>query len=324
MLQVITQYALAAGLLAAAKPADIALTAAIVAVIVISPVVVLVGGLMQRRRTQVLIDTSGQFEPALPVEGPVRRYHAPAGAVPPEVAALGEPTHVHAPQSIGQELNNLVGSLFGKPPAPPRSDKPTYLAFDDVLVAVHNSVYTVIPWDEIAEWRHPLGFGISSGERFIVGPDHTDYGILHDKLQRAIQEHVLPRALAAIEAGGELTFRPFRPLSTWDLGAAWISNPLNPDLLGPLTISARSISYLGQTLAWRDVGSLQLVQYERSGFTLYTALLIGRRGGFLSLWRINLNSVPNDSVLLVLLRRLVPKDVLVAVDSPRGKAAKWL
>src|SRR5258707_4372709 len=99
MLQVITQYALAAGLLAAAKPADIALTAAIVAVIVISPVVVLVGGLMQRRRTQVLIDTSGQFEPALPVEGPVRRYHAPAGAVPPEVAALGEPTHVHAPQS---------------------------------------------------------------------------------------------------------------------------------------------------------------------------------------------------------------------------------
>jgi hypothetical protein len=323
MLAVISHFAFGSALLGAAKPLDFALSVGVVAIIFIAPLVALVGGLMQMRRTDALTEMSGEAGPEPGAETKVRRYQAAAGAVPPEVAALGEPNHVHSPLSLGQELTNLIGGLFGRPPAPPPSDKPTYLAFDDVLVAVFQGVYTVIPWDEITEWRHPLGFGISTGQKFMVGPDHKGYGILHDKLQRTIEDSVLPRAIAAIAAGEEITFRPFRPLAMWETAATWLSNPLNPDLLGPLRISAQSISYLGETLPWRDIGSLELIHYQRSGFALYTALLIGRRGGFLSLWRINLKSVPNDSVLLALLRRLAPKDVLVVADSPRGKTTGW-
>lgn len=323
MLQLVTSCFVAADLFVGAKPGDIAIFAGVVALIVIASVVSVSVGLIQQRRTKALVDTSGQLGPEPPADSRIRRHRAANGATPPEIAALGQPRHVHAPQSIGQELTNLVASLFGQPPAPPPSDKPTYLAFDNVLVAVLEGVYTVIPWDEITEFRHPLGFGISTGQKFAVGPDHKDYGVLYGKLQSTIDEVALPRAVAAIQAGKEVTFQPFRPLSNFDVIVAWLSNPLNPELLGPLTLTAESISYQGRSLAWRDIGSLELIHYQKGGLALYTALVVGRRGGLLSFWRFNLKSIPNETVLLGLLRRLVPKDVLVATDSPRKSSSIW-
>src|SRR5262249_34635234 len=144
MPHVVASCHLAADLFAGAKPADIAIFAGVVALLVIASVVCVSMGLIQQRRAQELIDISGEPRPQPPADAPIRRYRAAGGAIPPEVAALGEPKHVHSPLSLGQELSTLVGSLFGQPPAPPPSDKPTYLAFDDVLVAVFQGTYTVI------------------------------------------------------------------------------------------------------------------------------------------------------------------------------------
>jgi hypothetical protein len=311
MLLSITQFAFAMSLLAAAKPADIVIVSVVVAIIVITPLTVVTFALMQNQKTQTLHDSWGKEAVELPPGSRVRRYRPAEGVVPPEVAALGQPTQVHEHETLGRALSNAIGGWFGQVPAPPPSDKPTYLAYDQALVAVYQGVYTVIPWDEITEFRHPLGFGISTGQKFPVCAEWKDYGALYDKVNVVIDELVLPRVLETIASGGEAVFRPFYPMKEWETWAAWLGNPLDPDLLGPLIITRQAITYQGKTLPWNELGSLEQIHYRRNGMHLYTALKIGQRGGLLSLWRMNLNSVPNASVLLALFQRLAPRDVLV-------------
>src|ERR1044071_8736787 len=98
--------------------------------------------------------------------GPVCRYPAnPDYGVPAAVAVLGEAEHLHRYQSFAEQchLGWLFGSSAGK--------HPSYISYASALVAVTPESYTVIPWEEITEFLHTVGFRASSGEKFVIGPD---------------------------------------------------------------------------------------------------------------------------------------------------------
>src|SRR5262245_10587276 len=83
----------------------------------------------------------------------IQRHTAnPDYGVPVAVAGLGEADHVHRYQSFAEQchLGWLFGSGAGK--------HPSYLSYDSALVVVTSDSYTVIPWDEITEFIHTVGF----------------------------------------------------------------------------------------------------------------------------------------------------------------------
>ena len=219
--------------------------------------------------------------------GPIRSY--PAGpSMPVSVAALGEPQHVHRYQSFAEQcgLGWLVGSAAGK--------HPTYLSYREALAVVTPQTITVIPWDEITDFLHTVGFKASSGERYFVGPDFTDYFPLYMRFQNEILANFLPKALIAIEEGKE-----------------WVFRPLDKPTAGELGVSAGGIRYKNQQLGWDDVANIHLTKHTQNGALYGTTLSVRKNYSLFATITIDFRTMPNSFLLTELLPYVCPQRLLV-------------
>jgi len=172
---------------------------------------------------------------AAPQSGPIRSYPpTPDGSVPAGIAALGQPDFVHRFQSFAEQCH--LGWLFGAS----AHQHPTYISYERALAVVTPQAFTVIPWEEITEFLHPVGFKASNGQKYVLTNDFTDYFPIYTRLQNEILTNVLPQALMAVEEGKEWIFEPFAPPSMGDSLAAALGQP---QLAGQLGVSTAGIRY---------------------------------------------------------------------------------
>jgi hypothetical protein len=254
-------------------------------------------------KAQQLAQQNEQIDCTANNTGPVRRYAASAdGFLPVAVAALGEPLYVHRYESFAEQchLRWLVGASADK--------HPTYISYEDALVIVTPDAYTVIPWEEVTEFLHTVGFGASNGQKFTIGPDFTNYGPLYERLQGEVLTSQLPKALAAIEAGQEWLFAPF----TAPTAGGWVLSALGqPQLSGPLAIGKQGIRYKETSLAWSDVGSIHVTRHLQNGALCRTTLSVRKNWGLFSALEFDFGSVANSFLLTELLPHVCPAHLLV-------------
>jgi hypothetical protein len=236
--------------------------------------------------------------------GPIHRYPAnPDDGVPAGVAALGEAEHLYRYQSFAEQchLGWLCGSSAGK--------YPSYISFGTALVAVTPESYTVIPWEEITEFLHTVGFRVSSGEKFVLGPDFTNYFPLYVRLQNEILANVLPQALIAIEEGKEWLFEPFNAPTAGSSLAAALGQP---QLAGSLAISTAGIRYQDRRLAWDDVASIYVTNHRHNGALCSTTLAVRKNNSLFAALSFDFRTVPNSFLLTELLPNVCPQRLLTA------------
>jgi hypothetical protein len=279
----------------------------ITAIVVGSGMLVYFGLMAPSDAARALALENERFAQSGPNSGPVRRYPATGeGYLPAAVAALGEPEHLHRYESIAEQCH--LGWLCGS-----AADKhPTYISYDSALVVVTPDAYTVIPWEEITEFLHTVGFKASSGQKFVIGPDFTNYGPLYERLQNEILASQLPRALAAVEAGQEWLFEPFTAPTT----GSWALSALGqPHLTAPLAIGKQGIRYKEKSLAWSDVGSIQVTRHLMNGALCRTTLSVRKNWGLFSALEFDFKSVANSFLLTELLPHVCPAHLLVPAGS---------
>jgi hypothetical protein len=239
----------------------------------------------------------------VPQSGPIRRYPTNRDAsLPAEVAALGEPEYVHRYESFAEQIH--LGWLFGS-----SADKyPTYISYESALVVVTLDAYTVIPWEEITEFLQPVGFRASSGEKFTLTNDFTNYGPLYERMQAVVLTNVLPQALLALEEGNEWVFQPFDQPSKGDAFAGAL---LGQSLLeGALAISTSGIRYKDQMLAWDDVASIYVTNHLYNGALCKTTLSVRKNYGLFATMQFDFHTVPNSFLLTELLPYVCPQRLL--------------
>jgi hypothetical protein len=257
------------------------------------------------------------FPVAVPME--VRRYRGAPNAVPPEVLALGRAERLHRPWPVVAFLHKhrratvaaalalgltmlLLPLLLG---ALPRRDNTSlfllsllglavaglslvplgplrsFAVYRDVLVVVEGDDFTVLPWDAVASVTFGDNFTTADGRKFSLHDFTPVEGAR--ALAQTIQERVLDRlaseALELIEKGGSAVF-------------------------GPFTVNATSLGYKGKTLLWEQVSHLSIQAPHRRG------LNVGADGALLT-WSCSFEGVPNDFVLLEVIRKVCPKRLLV-------------
>jgi len=168
----------------------------------------------------------------------------------------------------------------------------TYRVHDDALVIYDRKNIRIIPWDQIQALNPVLSLfrahmlETSDGQQL---PIKNVRGIhqLFDAVFVRVRDHLLPLMFTRACAGRMVEF-------------------------GPLAVSSDALRYKGHTIPWDDVTSLVIV--NGSG---YRHLTVSRRG-LLSFWpcvRLNLNLVPNDLLLIELLKRIAPPRLLVAANA---------
>jgi hypothetical protein len=239
--------------------------------------------------------------------GPIRRYPtSPDGIAPSEIAVLGEAEYLHRYESFAEQCH--LGWLFGS-----SADKyPTYISYSSAIVVVTPEAFTVIPWEEVTEFLHPTGFRASSGDKYTLTNDFTNYGPLYERMQGEVMANVLPKALMAIEDGKEWVFEPFETLSRGD---AFAANLLGQSLLeGALALSTSGIRYKDQTLAWDDVASIYVTNHLYNGALCSTTLSVRKNYGLFPSLTFDFKSVPNSFLLTELLPYVCPQRLLVAKD----------
>ncbi len=242
--------------------------------------------------------------------GPIRRYAATGGYLPVEVSTLGEPEYLHRYESFAEQCH--LGWLFGS-----SADKhPTYISYDSALVVVTPEAFTVIPWEEITQFLHTVGFGASNGQKFTIGPDFTNYGPLYERLESEILASQLPEALESIAAGNEWVFEPFLPPTTGGMIASLIGRP---QLMAPLAISQHGIRYKDQQLAWSDVGSIHLIRHMHNGAHCGTTLTVRKSWGLFAAMQFDFQTVANSFLLTELLPYVCPARLLVPGGSQGAK-----
>ena len=237
-------------------------------------------------------------------DGPIRSISAnPDYGLPAGIAALGEAEHVHKYESFAQQchLGWLFGSGAGK--------HPSYVSYESALVVVKPDSYTVIPWEEITEFIHTVGFRASSGEKYFVGPDFTDYFPLYTRLQSEILRSQLPKALVAIEEGKEWVFAPFNPP---EFGSSFMAALGQPQLIGPLAVSTTGIRYCEQLLKWDDVASLYVTRHTHHGALCSTTISVRKSYSLFATMTFDFKTVPNAFLLTELLPYVCPQRLLVA------------
>ena len=240
---------------------------------------------------------------AAPQSGPIRSYPpTPDGSVPAGIAALGQPDFVHRFQSFAEQCH--LGWLFGTS----AHQHPTYISYERALAVVTPQAFTVIPWEEITEFLHTVGFKDSSGERYTVGPDFTDYFPLYTRLQNEILANVLPKALMAVEAGQEWVFEPFSPPTAGSSLAAALGQP---QLAGALAVSTAGLRYKGELTAWDDVASIQVNRHLHNGALASTTLSVRKNYSLFSALNFDFKTVPNSFLLTELLPYVCPQRLLV-------------
>ncbi|HUE74604.1 MAG TPA: hypothetical protein VMP01_27300 [Pirellulaceae bacterium] len=239
--------------------------------------------------------------------GPIRRYPtSPDGGVPSGVAALGEARFLHRFESFAEQIH--LGWLFGS-----SADKfPTYLSFDDAIVVVTPQEFTIIPWEEITEFLHPVGFRSSDGERYILTNDFTNYYPIFERMQSEVLTSVLPKALMAIEEGKEWIFEPFEVPSAGDSWGAGLLGSSN--LEGTLSISTAGIRYRDQHIPWHDVASIYVTNHLYNGCLCSTTLSVRKNYGLFATLNFDFKTVPNSFLLTEMLPYVCPQRLLVAKD----------
>lgn len=290
-------------LAAPAEPGTLLAVGLIVTVIIGSAFLAFFGLRAPSDKARLITQESAQFDQKFDHSGPVRRYPATEGGyLPAEVSALGEPEYLHRYESFAEQCH--LGWLFGS-----LADKyPTYISYESALVVVTPDAYTVIPWEEITEFLHTVGFKASSGQKFVIGPDFTNYGPLYERLQSEILANQLPRAVATIEAGQEWLFEPF----TAPTAGSWALAALGQrQLTGPLAIGKQGIRYQETSLAWSDVGSIHVTRHLQNGALCRTTLSVRKNWGVFSALEFDFQSVANSFLLTELLPYVCPAHLLV-------------
>ena len=242
---------------------------------------------------------------AVPQSGPVRRYAtSPDGGVPDGVAALGEARFMHRYESFAEQCH--LGWLFGS-----SADKyPTYISYDDAIVVVTPQEFTVIPWEEVTEFLHPVGFRSSDGQRYTLTNDFTNYYPIFERMQSEVLSSVLPKALMAIEEGKEWVFEPFEVPSAGESFAANLLGQSN--LEGELAISTAGIRYKDQQLAWDDVASIYVTNHLYNGMLCSTVLSVRKNYGMFAALNFDFKTVPNSFLLTEMLPYVCPQRLLVS------------
>jgi len=249
---------------------------------------------------------------------------------PPEVAALGPPLAVHGPGRLASmsglarlgtfvlgvlflvapvvaanvfefELPNeaRIAVVFGTLGAcatclviaiAPRT-RCTYQIHDEALVVSDGKTLRIIPWDQIQAIvpERPLRANLTLVTRDaqeVPIKAVRDYHQLVDTLHVKVREHLLPLMIRRANAGRMVEF-------------------------GPLGVSCDALRYKGQTTRWDEVIKLLIL----SGSGIYQLMVYHRSG--LGLWafcRLNLQTLPNQTLLRELLRHIAPDRLLVSAQ----------
>ena len=240
---------------------------------------------------------------AAPQSGPIRSYPpTPDGSVPAGIAALGQPDFVHRFQSFAEQCH--LGWLFGTS----AHQHPTYISYERALAVVTPQAFTVIPWEEITEFLHPVGFKASNGQKYVLTNDFTDYFPIYTRLQNEILANVLPQALMAVEEGKEWIFEPFAPPSMGDSLAAALGQP---QLAGQLGVSTAGIRYKDQRIAWDEVANIQVTNHLYNGALCSSTLSVRKNYGLFSAMQFDFRTLPNSFLLTELLPYVCPQRLLV-------------
>jgi hypothetical protein len=294
-------------LLAAEEPGTLLLVAIIVGVIIGSFFLCYFALIAPSQRARQIKQQGAEFEFKYDNTGPIRRYAAAGGGyLPTEISMLGEPRYIHQYESFAQQCH--LGWLFGS-----GADKhPTYISYDTALVVVTPEAFTVIPWNEITEFLHPTGFKVSSGQRFLLTNDFTNYYPLYLKFQNEILASQLPRALATIEKGGQWLFEPFTEPTA---GSGFLAALGAPQLSSPVAIGTPGIRYGKTALAWSEVGSIHVTRHLQNGALCRTTLSVRKNWGLFSAMEFDFSTLANSFLLLELLPYVCPAHLLVPAGS---------
>jgi hypothetical protein len=283
-----------------------------------------------RRRPAVTsgpgLSADPDFPPARPVIAlPVGTPEDP----PPELAVLGPPLRVHGPGSVASMsgfarfvtfvlgllllaapvavidavghdqlpqsarkvlvIGGIVGSLMSLVIAVlPRSPY-SYQVHHDALVVSNRKTMRIVPWNQIqalipaVPFFKDLTVVTRDGQKLPIKAGTRDYLQLFNLVFVRVRDHLLPLMVKKAHAGGMVEF-------------------------GPLGVSSYALRYKGATTPWQEV--TQLVIVRGSGVR---KLMVYHRSG-LGLWpfiQLNLNKVPNDLLLIELLRQIAPPTLLV-------------
>ena len=249
----------------------------------------------------------------------LRTYAARKNGVPPEILGLGEAESIHRPSlesltgtndprvlavvgvvmSVGcgialaalrpsgilfpiLGLGVLAGlAVAAAPWLLKMAKKPTFLVYPDALVVVREDEFTVVPWDAVTQLNPGRNLVTSDGQTIHLDGQAADLQRLYDSAHNAVMSRLMPKAMAAIQAGESLTF-------------------------GPVTVSAMEIGYKNNSTPWIQVTGLTIVGPNPR------QLQIRVHGRLLS-WCPDLNSIPNDIVLLEVIRQVCPRHLLTNV-----------
>jgi hypothetical protein len=161
-----------------------------------------------------------------------------------------------------------------------------FLLCRDGLVWQQGEDRQALRWDEVAQLMHPQSFG---DDYKLVADDGRQMPIrryIHGYLEllgtviTRVNQVLLPRAVAALEEGDAVSF-------------------------GPFAVSRDALAYKGKVLPWEQIAALE-IQVGQAG----RRLRIRKQGGLLPWCYAPLDKVPNNSVLLELVRRLCPPRLL--------------
>jgi len=294
-------------LAAPAEPGTMLLVGVIVTVIIGSFFLCYFALMAPSQKARQIAEQSARIEASSDNSGPIRRYPATDGGyLPAAVAALGEPEHLHRYESFAEQCH--LGWLFGS-----SADKfPTYISYESALVVVTPDAYTVIPWEEITEFLHTVGFRASNGQQFVIGPDFTNYGELYVRLQGEILASQMPKALAVVAEGKEWLFQPFTEAT---IGGGLLAALGKPQLTAPIAISKQGICYKGTALAWSDIGSIHVTRHLQNGALCRTTLSVRKNWNLFSAMEFDFSSVANSFMLTELLPYVCPSHLLVPAGS---------
>jgi hypothetical protein len=254
----------------------------------------------------------GASEPRIDQAG-IRHCHGTAEALPGEVAELGRPRSVHPPGAIAAIIREyrsvllaasvimviapfflvpsvglalLLVSLLGLVVGGvtfllSRSPSIAFMVYRDVLVAVEGNSFTIVPWGEIVEFCIDTGFKTSEGRDYSLHgfPRVSQRSVLMHTLMDRVRDCRLVPAVAAVRNGQTLDF-------------------------GPFAVNARAISHLGTVVRWEEITKMNLRGPGQR------ALIFNIRGALLP-WTCSLEGVPNDFLLVDVIKQVCPEHLRV-------------
>jgi hypothetical protein len=250
-------------------------------------------------------------------------YPGTVDALPPEVKALGRPEHVHLPTwvyTVGRDnpvpvfvagvvillglfglllagitptgkigasiftVAGLVGLGLAALPFLRFDYVESYLVYRDALVIFRKKTYTVIRWDAIRALSAPRVLTTADGQKFFLAQfkEVQDLGGLYEAVLGEVRRRLLPPALAALQEGRAVK-------------------------VGPLTVSAAALGYQGRTLSWDRIGAMTIAS-NRMGRWFH----VKEYGAIMPWCVVNLNAIPNDWLLLDLIRRLCRQELFAS------------